>query len=112
VFYGDGGCVLRRGTFTHGNPPVVAATWTSLGFDHCDHSDLALRSDGHTPSLLVGDGGVHRTNNAGTSWTLTGDNRKGYHALQITEVTGQFHAGDIGSDMYYATQDNEIRASS
>ena len=79
--------------------------------DHCDPADLAFRNDGRTPSLLAGDGGLYRTIDNGATWTFTGAGDKGYHALQITEVTGQLHNSDSRSDLYFATQDNDIWAS-
>lgn len=42
---------------------------------------------------------------------MTGAGASGYAALQITEVTGQLHADRKTSDLYFATQDNDIRAS-
>jgi hypothetical protein len=111
VHFGDGACTLENATVTNGATPALSA-WTTAAIDHCDTSDLAFSaSDGRTPLLLTSDGGVHRTIDAGAHWTLTGGGKGGYDALQITEVTGQLHPDRRGSDLYFATQDNDIWAS-
>jgi len=110
LYFSDGGCGLQRATVTHGSTPSVSA-WTALSFDHCDSADLAFSPTNGTPLLLATDGGVHKTSNGGTSWMSTGAGSSGYAALQITEVTGQVHAGGGGADLYFATQDNSIWAS-
>jgi hypothetical protein len=111
VHFGDGGCTQESATVTHGTVPTVAG-WTAAVLDHCDTSDLAFSSsDGRTPLLLTSDGGVHRTRDSGAHWNLTGGGTGGYNALQITEVTGQLHRDRRNSDLYFATQDNEIWAS-
>jgi len=69
--------------------------------------------DHRTPILLATDGGVHRTADQGASWTLTGGGFDGFDALQISEVTGQSVSGSSPHlDLYYGTQDNDIKASS
>lgn len=107
LYFGDGACWFARSGVAHGSPPSVGS-WERLTVDHCDASDVAFANDGRTPLLLASDGGLHETADGGQSWTMTGAGRDGYNALQITEVTGQRHAGGPGNDLYFATQDNDI----
>src|SRR5262249_6388003 len=75
-------------------------------------SDVAFDLELRTPILLASDGGVHRTADAGASWTLTGGGFGGFVALQINEITGQTVTGTKPHlDLYYSTQDNGIKAS-
>ena len=111
MYYGDGGCELKKATFNNLGSPAVAGTWTNLSHDHCDASDIAFSTDGQTPLLLTSDGGVHKTTNAGLNWSLAGAGPKGYNALQVTEVTGQKHGSNNTSDLYFSTQDNNTWAS-
>ncbi|MCB9234803.1 MAG: hypothetical protein H6581_24330 [Bacteroidia bacterium] len=108
VYFGDGGCLLNRATVSN---PLAAPSWVALGHDHCDLSDMAFAPDLKTPILLTSDGGLSKTTNNGLNWAMTGAGAAGYKALQITEVTGQQHVG-TGNDLYFATQDNFIWASS
>jgi hypothetical protein len=110
VYFSDGGCTFQRASFT--NRATMSGGWTSLNVQHCDHADLSFKTDGKTPVLLAGDGGLFTTADNGGNWSYTGGGSNGYNALQITEVTGQLHSGDSKSDLYYGTQDNDIRASS
>jgi hypothetical protein len=111
VYYGDG-MKLHRQTFSIAGP-TGTGTWTNLASDHDDPSDIAFDLDHRVPALLASDGGVHRTVDQGASWTLTGGGYGGFDALQITEVTGQSVAGSsLHLDLYYGTQDNDIKASS
>jgi photosystem II stability/assembly factor-like uncharacterized protein len=110
LYFSTGGCLFERTTVTHGTTPTFSP-WQELHFDHCDPADLAFSNDGATPLLLASDGGVHKTEDNGLNWTLTGGVRGGYNALQITEAAGQQHDfGDL-ADLYFATQDNGIWAS-
>lgn len=111
VYYGDG-VKLHRQTFSFPGP-TGSGTWTDLKSDHSDPSDIAFDAEHRTPILLASDGGVHRTTDQGSSWTLTGSGFDGFDALQISEVTGQSVTGSSPHlDLYYGTQDNDIKASS
>ncbi len=110
VYFGDGGCTLKRATATNGSPSTLS-TWTTLTVDHCDQADIAFSTDHKTPLLLATDGGLHATSNSGLNWSFVGGGNAGYDALQITEVTGQLHSGGTGADLYFGTQDNAIWAS-
>lgn len=107
VYFGDGGGWFGRATATHGSPPSLSS-WNQLSVDHSDATEIAFKNDGKTPLLLASDGGLHGTNDQGRNWTATGAGDDGYNALQITEITGQRHGNDSGSDLYFATQDNWI----
>ncbi|MEK6154546.1 sialidase family protein [Flavobacteriaceae bacterium 3-367] len=110
LYYSDGGCQLRRREVIHGAIHGFGP-WNNISSDHCDPADMGFATDGKTPILLASDGGVHKTTDNGASWTMAGAGGDGYAALQITEVTGQ-KASDIGeTDLYFATQDNDIWAS-
>ena len=106
LYYSDGGGLFERSTFNEGATPTMPGGWTTLHLDHADGSDLAIRIDGRTPLLFTSDGGVSTTPDQGANWTMTGAGAHGYNALQITECTGQRHAGDSKSDLYFGTQDN------
>ncbi len=112
VYMGDGQRVYRdKFSSKHFSR---SASWTQVSTDHLDPSDVAFdASEFRTPILLASDGGVHRTTNAGASWKLTGGGFGGFTALQINEVTGQAVTGTKPHlDLYYSTQDNDIKASS
>ncbi|MEO1053659.1 MAG: hypothetical protein AAFX87_23690 [Bacteroidota bacterium] len=110
LYFGDGGCELRRREVTHGAIHGFGV-WQDLSIDHCDPADLGISQDGKTPILLASDGGVHKTTDNGASWTMAGGGSKGYNALQITEVTGQRTTDDNSPDLYFGTQDNDNWAS-
>ena len=109
IYFGDGYQLFRQNV-SFSNPAGTGA-WTELKLDHPDPNDIAFGLDQREPLLLATDGGVHLTSNKGASWTLSGAG-SGFNALQITEVTGQAVSGSSPHlDLYYATQDNGIRAS-
>jgi photosystem II stability/assembly factor-like uncharacterized protein len=110
LYAANGSCNFQRSTVTHGTNPTFSA-WQALSVDHCDHSDVAFANNGATPLLLASDGGLHSTADNGLTWRLTGGVNRGYNALQITEVTGQQHELGGVSDLYFGTQDNNLRAS-
>lgn len=110
LYWSDGSCQLRRREIVHGSIHGFNA-WQDLSIDHCDPADIGFSQDGKTPTLLVSDGGVHKTTNNGSSWTMAGGGNKGYNALQITEVTGQRTSDDGDPDLYFGTQDNDNWAS-
>jgi hypothetical protein len=110
LYYCDGGCQLRKTQVTHSANPTLGA-WTDLTVDHCDASDFGFGADGIAPLILLGDGGLHKSTDGGIHWTMSGAGKKGYNALQITEVTGQLHSSDDKADLYFATQDNNLFAS-
>lgn len=110
IYYGDG-AKLHRQTFSFDNLSGSGG-WTDLKSDHDDPSDIALDLDLTAPVLLATDGGVHRTADQGATWTLTGGGYGGFDALQIAEVTGQVFSGPPQhQNLYYGTQDNDIKAS-
>jgi hypothetical protein len=111
LYYSNGGCQFRRRPVFRWREFLRFGTWTNINTDHCDAADLAFSKDGKTPILLVSDGGVHKTTDGGTNWTMTGAGASGYNALQITEVIGQKTSDDGLADLYFATQDNHIWAS-
>ncbi len=85
-----------------------SGSWISLALDHADTRDLAFkRTKTFVRPLLLGtDGGLHRTADGGTTWTLAGGGVNGYNALQITEVKGQWIDDIRRYDLYFGTQDN------
>ncbi len=114
VYFGDGVNMYRQ-TFTHhASGPVGAGSWTQLTVDHADPADIAFGTFGN-PILLATDGGVHKTTDNGSHWTLAGGGTGGFNALQITEVIGQsvLSSADVAAhqDYYYGTQDNYIYVS-
>jgi len=110
VYFGDG-AGLHRQTFSIPGP-TGSGLWTDLQSDHPDPSDIAFDLDRRVPILLATDGGVHRTSNQGATWKLTGGGYGGFVALQIAEVTGQVFPGPPPhQDLYYGTQDNNLKAS-
>ena len=111
VPYGDGVDLWRQAVTTV-LPGGNVGDWRKLKSDHPDPADLAF-TPGHTdPLMLATDGGVHLTKDQGKNWTLTGSNVGGFVALQMGEVTGRPVGGSPHLDLYYGTQDNQIRGSS
>lgn len=111
VYYGDG-AKFHRQTFSSAGP-IGTGTWTNPTVDHDDPSDVAFDLDRRIPILLATDGGVHLTNDQGATWKLTGGGYGGFDALQISEIGGQFFPGPPArQDLYYGTQDNDLKASS
>jgi photosystem II stability/assembly factor-like uncharacterized protein len=98
-------------------PPRISGTdqfdltgaWTAMTVDHGDTRDIAFGSS-NQPVLLASDGGLHKTTDGGATWTFTGGGSAGYNALQITETTSQRTGNGSQLDLYYATQDNDVRA--
>ena len=112
VYYGDG-FTIRRQTVTTAAPGGSNQWKEPSKMDHRDPSDLAFTPDNTAPLMLTTDGGVHLTPDNGTTWTLTGSAYGGYAALQIGEITGRFVDGSPAhTDLYYGTQDNDIKGSS
>lgn len=112
VYYGDG-FTLHRQAVTVGDPSGNVGAWRQpTHMDHRDPADLAFTPGFEQPLMLATDGGVHLTPDNGSNWVLTGSNFGGFTALQITEVTGRaIGGGKPHLDLYYATQDNDIKAS-
>ena len=113
VYYGDG-MVLWRQAVTTALPGGNLADWRKPNkIDHLDPADIAF-TPGHTePLMLATDGGVHLTPDKGKEWKLTGSNAGGFVALQVTEMTGRQVGGSSPHlDLYYGTQDNDIKGSS
>lgn len=112
VYYGDG-FTLHRQAVTVGDPIGNVGAWRQpTHMDHRDPADLAFTPGFEQPLMLATDGGVHLTPDNGSNWVLTGSNFGGFTALQITEVTGRAIGGaQAHLDLYYATQDNDIKAS-
>lgn len=108
----------RCGLSTLDAPAIVGTSrfdyrgpWIDRLVDHPDTRDLAFDS-ARRPLLLGTDGGLHKTADNGMTWTLTGGGRSGYNALQITEVKGQWITDTARYHLYFATQDNDLWASS
>lgn len=89
-----------------------SGAWSNAGMDHGDTRDLAFATSSvPAPLLLATDGGLHRTADGGNNWTFTGGGAGGYNALQITEVKGQLIQDTGRYDLYFGTQDKDLRAS-
>jgi photosystem II stability/assembly factor-like uncharacterized protein len=111
VYYGDG-AKFHRQTFSSGGP-TGTGTWINPTVDHDDPSDVAFDLERRIPTLLSTDGGVHRTSDQSATWKLTGGGYGGFDALQISEIDGQLFPGPPArQDLYYGTQDNDLKASS
>ncbi|MCB9231972.1 MAG: exo-alpha-sialidase [Bacteroidia bacterium] len=111
VYWGDGATVFRRGRVSKGANGKFSLEEIMVS-DHGDVQDVGFAQDSTAPLLLLSDGGLHKTTDGGALWEMTGSGTFGYNALQITEVTGQFHENDSEADLYFGTQDNFIWASS
>ncbi len=111
VYYGDGAS-LNRQEFTF-SPLQGSGSWFRQKVDHADPSDIVFDLERRIPVMLATDGGVHVTSTLGAVWTLTGGGPGGFTALQVSEMTGQLVSGpNPHLDLYYATQDNDIKSSS
>ena len=113
VYYGDGTNLWRQAVTTV-NPGGNLADWRKpTKLDHLDPADIAFTPGHEEPLMLATDGGVHLTADLGKQWTLTGSNVGGFVALQVGEMTGRQVGGDSPHlDLYYGTQDNDIKGSS
>lgn len=114
MYVGDGTNLLH-GRFVSTADGLRNRAWSSPSVDHADPADLAFDAAGREPILLATDGGLHTSSDGGATWTQASAYRAGYNALQITEVLGQFAittGTNLHLDLYYATQDNYIFASS
>ncbi len=112
VYYGDGVNLWRQAVTTV-LPGGNVGDWRKLKSDHADPADLAFTPGFTEPLMLATDGGVHLTKDQGKQWTLTGSNVGGFVALQVTEMTGRQVGGSSPHlDLYYGTQDNDIKGSS
>jgi photosystem II stability/assembly factor-like uncharacterized protein len=116
VYFGDGVTLFRRSFESTSSGITPVDEWRALISDHADPADMAFDLSGRDPILLATDGGVHSTADRGDSWTLIGGGAAGFHALQITEVTGhQVLDGEdfshLKTQLYFGTQDNDLWAS-
>jgi hypothetical protein len=104
-------CYIYRMTPTvlPGGGYSFGGSWTLLPVDHADTRDIAFNKDGE-PILMATDGGLHRTTD-GVNWAFTGGRKAGYNALQLTEVQAQRIGSSLIPDLYFGTQDNDLRAS-
>ena len=112
VYFGDGFTMWRQAVTTV--IPGGSNEWFEpKSMDHRDPSDVAFSPGYEEPIMLATDGGVHLTPDSGRTWKLTGSNYGGFTALQIGEMTGRAVEGDDPHlDLYYGTQDNDIKGSS
>lgn len=111
IYYSNGAKVFARTTLTDGDSLVLPLYWESMTIPHPDVSDLEFETDESTPLLLTSDGGINRTETKGRSWFQSGAGKGGFNALQVTSLAGQLQENNTISDLYFATQDNNIYAS-
>ncbi|MEA2325550.1 MAG: hypothetical protein QOE68_509, partial [Thermoanaerobaculia bacterium] len=113
VYYGDGFSIFRQAVTTL-IPGGNLVDWReATTMDHRDPADIAFTPGFEEPLMLATDGGVHLTPDKGKRWKLTGSNAGGFVALQVGEITGRQVGGSTPHlDLYYATQDNDIKGSS
>jgi hypothetical protein len=111
VYFADGFAMYRQAVTTA--VPGGTNAWNELHADHRDPADIAFTPGNELPLMLATDGGVHLTTDKGKNWKLTGSGYGGFTALQIGEMTGRVVAGSKPHmDLYYATQDNDLKGSS
>ena len=112
VYFGDGVIPWRQAVTTA--VPGGTNEWRRpTTIDHLDPADIAFTPGFERPLMLATDGGVHLTPDNGKTWKLTGSGYGGFTALQIGEITGRAVGGAKPHlDLYYATQDNDIKGSS
>ena len=112
VYFGDGFTIYRQAVTTA--VPGGTNQWSQpQAMDHRDPADIAFTPGHEQPLMLATDGGVHLTPDNGKTWKLTGSNYGGFTALQIGEMTGRAVGGNKPHlDLYYGTQDNDIKGSS
>lgn len=111
VYFADGFTIFRQAVTTA--VPQGTNEWKQLQSDHRDPADLAFTPGFEKPLMLATDGGVHLTTDNGKNWKLTGSGYGGFTALQIGEMTGRAVGGSNPHlDLYYGTQDNDLKASS
>ena len=111
VYFADGFALWRQAVTTA--VPQGTNAWKQLQSDHRDPADVAFTPGFEKPLMLATDGGVHLTTDNGKNWKLTGSGYGGFTALQIGEMTGRAVTGSNPHlDLYYGTQDNDLKASS
>src|SRR5688500_478616 len=111
VYFADGFAMFRQAVTT--TVPGGTNAWKKLNADHVDPADIAFTPGNEKPLMLATDGGVHLTTDNGKNWKFTGSGDGGFTALQIGEMTGRVVAGsNPHMDLYYGTQDNDIKGSS
>jgi photosystem II stability/assembly factor-like uncharacterized protein len=111
VYFADGFTIFRQAVTTA--VPGGTNAWKELKADHRDPADIAFTPGYEEPLMLATDGGVHLTTDQGKTWKLTGSGYGGFTALQIGELTGRAVEGNEPHlDLYYGTQDNDIKGSS
>lgn len=87
-------------------------TTPNVTVPHTDQQDMAFTPGGNCPEFAVGDGGVMKTADCGSTFTMaagSGSGNGGFNALQVYEVNGQVHPDH--TDLYFGTQDNDSWAS-
>ena len=92
-------------------PAATGAAWTALNATHPDVRDVAFAPGSGKPMLLTTDGGVDEVL-APDRIRAAGGPADGLDALQVNEVAGQYVGGARDPDLYFATQDNAVWASS
>lgn len=89
-----------------------SASFIQAAVDHGDTRDLAFTNGVDADPIVLGDdGGIHKTFDRGFTWTFAGGGAGGFHALQITEVKGQWVDSSGQYVLYFGTQDNNLWAS-
>lgn len=92
-------------------------TWNSASFKmlklhHDDPSELCFHPVTKRPWILVGDGGISKTNDDGQSWVGVGTRLNGYNALQVTGLEVQNVTENNGKhDVNFVTWHNGSWAS-
>lgn len=77
--------------------------------DHADQIDIAYPAGSNCARFMASDGGVHRSDDCGGSFSIVGGNGNGFNALQIYDMALQAHPDH--TDLYFGTQDNQLWAS-
>lgn len=114
LYFGDG-ITLKKKTYKQENNSIkaISTTWSKVGLNHVDPCDIAFHHNKRDPYIAASDGGLHFTKDKGKNWSWMGGGLKGYGALQITEITGQFLTSTQKLPyLYFGTQDNDVWASS
>jgi photosystem II stability/assembly factor-like uncharacterized protein len=106
LYFGNRCSLYRLAAPITQNTANFSGTWQEATVDHRGTRDLSFFAG--NPCLLATAGGLHKTPDAGWTWTLTGGGRDGYNALQVTEIKGQL----VGTttDLYFGTRDNDLWA--
>lgn len=105
VYFGTG-YFLKRATLRYDVSTWSSATWQITSLDHPDPLDISFHPRTGRPLVLVGDFGVMKSADDGTTWRSQGAGRAGLNALEIRSVATQDFSTSSQPDVSFITWHN------